>query len=304
MRLPGPRHAARQLRDRRLPRQALAPQQRHRRRPGARPDRRAITISAKAISPSAPEPASAPALLGVGAGAGLGPPPSRRPPRRLETAIGRQLDIGHSFVPWGAGLGEAPAANVAAGRTPMISFGKASTWRAVAAGRHDRYLAALARSVAAPGRCCSATPGAWTPACGPVRDHLRGRLAARPRAVRRPGRARLLGVVAERGRLRRRAGRRRPVLAGRRLRRLDRADGFNWGGCNGRSSWRDFGPIFKAFYSWGSARAKPLMISGTGTVEDPSTRAASAAGTWTRPARWSVHATDPGGRPPRPGRPL
>ena len=28
-------------------------------------------------------------------------------------------------------------------------------------------------------------------------------------------------------------------------------------------------PIFKAFYSWGSARAKPLMISGTGTVEDP-----------------------------------
>ena len=47
------------------------------------------------------------------------------------------------------------------------------------------------------------------------------------------------------------------------------ADGFNWGGCNGQSSWRDFDPIFKAFYSWGSARAKPLMISATGTVEDP-----------------------------------
>jgi parallel beta-helix repeat protein len=47
------------------------------------------------------------------------------------------------------------------------------------------------------------------------------------------------------------------------------ADGFNWGGCTGRSTWRDLGPIFKAFYSWGSARAKPLMISGAGTVEDP-----------------------------------
>jgi hypothetical protein len=47
------------------------------------------------------------------------------------------------------------------------------------------------------------------------------------------------------------------------------ADGFNWGSCTGRSTWRDLGPIFKAFYSWGSARAKPLMISGTGTVEDP-----------------------------------
>ena len=47
------------------------------------------------------------------------------------------------------------------------------------------------------------------------------------------------------------------------------ADGFNWGSCTDRSTWRDFGPIFKAYYSWGSARAKPLMISGTGTVEDP-----------------------------------
>ena len=46
------------------------------------------------------------------------------------------------------------------------------------------------------------------------------------------------------------------------------ADGFNWGSCTNRSTWRDFGPIFKAFSSWGSARAKPLMISGTGTVED------------------------------------
>ena len=186
----------------------------------------ALTLSAKAIGPPS-QPASAPALLGAGARADWGRrPPSRRPPGRLETAIGRKLNIGHSFVPWGAGLGEVPAANVAAGRTPMISFGRAGNPRAVAAGRHDRYLTALARaSRHSAGRCCSATAGAWTaPASDghPLRDRLRGRLAARPRPVRRPGRARLLGVVAERRRLRRRARRRRPVLAGRRLRRLDR----------------------------------------------------------------------------------
>ena len=177
-------------------------------------------------------------------------------------------------MPWGAGLGEVPAANVAAGRTPMISFGRAGSPRAVAAGRHDRYLAALARSVAALGRpvllrYAWGMDGASLRTPGPGR-RLRGRLAARPRPVRRPGRARLLGVVAERRRLRRArgaastgTGRATTTSTG------SAADGFNWGGCNGRSAWRDFGAIFKAFYSWGSARAKPLMISGTGTVEDP-----------------------------------
>jgi hypothetical protein len=99
----------------------------------------ALTLSAKATGPSAPEPAAAPALLGVGAQADSGPATAQQAAtRRLETAIGRQFNIGHSFVPWGAGLGEVPAANVAAGRTPMISFGKDGSWRAVANGRHDR----------------------------------------------------------------------------------------------------------------------------------------------------------------------
>ena len=111
----------------------------------------ALTLAANAVSPPTPEPAPAPALLGAGASAISGTAASREATRRLETAIGRQLNIGHSFVPWGADLGELPAANLAAGRTPMISFGRDSKPREVASGRHD-YLAALARDVAALGQ--------------------------------------------------------------------------------------------------------------------------------------------------------
>jgi hypothetical protein len=235
----------------------------------------ALTLSAKATSPPLPEPATAPALLGAGAPADSGTAAAQQAAtRRLETAIGRQLNIGHSFVPWGAALGEVPAANVAAGRTPMISFGKGSSWRGVAAGRNDRYLTALARSVAALGR-----PVLLRYAWGMDSANLwttRSRGAAYVAAWRHvhdlfaAQRVRAFWVWSPNA----------DAFAGARG-GVDQywpgdnyvdwvaADGFNQGGCADGSTWRDFGPIFKAFYSWGSARAKPLMISGTGTVEDP-----------------------------------
>jgi hypothetical protein len=235
----------------------------------------ALTLSAKAVSPPAPEPASAPALLGAGAWADSGTAAAQQAAtRRLETAIGRQLNIGHSFVPWGAGLGEVPAANVAAGRTPMISFGKDGTWRAVAAGRHDRYLAALARSVAGLGRPVLLRY-AWGMDSAGLRTTRSGGAAyvAAWRHVHE-----LFAAQGVRGFWVWSPS--ADAFAGARG-GVDRfwpgdayvdwvaADGFNWGSCTDRSTWRAFGPIFKAFYAWGSARAKPLMISGTGTVEDP-----------------------------------
>jgi hypothetical protein len=45
------------------------------------------------------------------------------------------------------------------------------------------------------------------------------------------------------------------------------AAGFNGAACD-RSAWTDFAAIFRAFYAWGSARGKPLMVTETGTVED------------------------------------
>jgi hypothetical protein len=227
----------------------------------------AITLSAKATSSPQGPPASAPALLGAGSrgdpGTGVA---------RLEKAIGRTLDIGHSFVPWGSGLGGAPAAHLAAGRTPMISFGRAASPRAVAAGRHDRYLRSLAGSVAALGqpvllryawgmdgasRTATRSGPAYVAAWRHVHD-LFGAAGVRAFWVWSPNADAFAGA---------RGG-------------VDRywpgdgyvdwvgADGFNWSGCTGGSTWRDFGAIFKAFHVWGAARAKPLMISGTGSVED------------------------------------
>jgi Right handed beta helix region/Glycosyl hydrolase family 26 len=233
----------------------------------------ALTLSANAINPSAPEPAPAPALLGAGAQADSGTMSAQQAAtRRLETAIGRQLNIGHSFVPWGAGLGGVPAANLAAGRTPMISFGRDSSPRAVASGRHDRYLTALANSVAALGRpvllryAWGMDTGGRTTRSGATYvsawRHVHDLFAARgvhafwvwsPNADAFAG---ARGGVDQ-------------YWPGDDYVDWVGADGFNWGDCNDRSTWRDFGAIFKAFYSWGSARAKPLMISSTGTVEDP-----------------------------------
>jgi hypothetical protein len=234
----------------------------------------ALTLSANAISPPPPEPAPAPALLGTGARVDSGTAAAQQEAtRQLETAIGRTLNVGHSFISWGAGLGELPAANLAAGRTPLISFGRDSSPRAVAAGRHDRYLAALARSVAALGRPVLLrygwgmdTAGRRTTRSGPTYvaawRHVHDLFAAKG--------VRAFWVWSPNA----------DAFAGARG-GVDQywpgddyvdwvgADGFNWGECNRQSSWRDFGAIFKAFYSWGSARAKPLMISSTGTVEDP-----------------------------------
>jgi hypothetical protein len=237
----------------------------------------ALSLSARATGPSAPEPAAAPALLGAGAQADSGPATVQQAAiGRLETAIGRQFNIGHSFVPWGAGLGEVPAANVAAGRTPMISFGKGGSWRAVANGRHDPYLTSLARSVAALDRPVLLRYAWGMDTTSQQTSTTRSRGAAYVAAWRH-----VHDLFAARG-VRAfwvwspNAGAFAGAQGG-----VDQywpgddyvdwvaADGFNWGSCTGQSTWRDFGPIFKAFYSWGSARAKPLMISGTGTVEDP-----------------------------------
>jgi len=163
---------------------------------------------------------------------------------------------------------------MAAGRTPMISFGQDGSWRAVAAGRHDRYLAALARSVAALDR--------------PVLLRYAWGMDSASQRTTRSGGAAYVAAWRHVHELFAAQGVRAfwvwspnaDAFAGARG-GVDQywpgdgyvdwvaADGFNRGSCTDGSTWRDFGPIFKAFYSWGAARAKPLMISGTGTVEDP-----------------------------------
>jgi parallel beta-helix repeat protein len=234
-----------------------------------------LSLSAKALDPAAPAAPTFPrTLLGAGAWDGSGTAAQQAATRRLEAAIGRPLAIAHSFVPWGKGLGRQPAANVAAGRTPLISFGKGGNPSEVAAGEHDPYLKSLARSVAELGgpvllryawgmdgarsRRSSTSGTTFVAAWRHVHD-LFAAQGVRAFWVWSPNAEAFAGV---------RGG-------------VDRywpgddyvdwigANGFNWYGCKDRTGWKDFGSIFQAFHDWGSARAKPLIVSETGTVEDP-----------------------------------
>jgi hypothetical protein len=234
-----------------------------------------LSLSAKALGPSAaPRRTSATALLGTGAWESTGTVAAQQAAtRRLEGAIGRKLDIGHSYVPWGGGLGRLPAASVAAGRTPLISFGRGGTARAVAAGTHDRYLRSLARSVRALGRPVMlryawgmdgavrwramqsgpAFVAAWRHVHDLFADQgVRGFWVWSPNAD---------AFAGARGGVDR-------YWPGDDYVDWVAADGFSWNGCNGQPGWQPFGSIFGAFHAWGSAKAKPLMVAATGTVED------------------------------------
>ena len=232
----------------------------------------ALTLSAKALDPPPGETLSPPAaLLGAWVKGDAREPASQlAATRQLEASIGRKLAIGHSFVPWGRALGSLPAANLADGRTPLISFGRGGDLRKVAAGAEDAYLRSLAREVRALGRPVllryawamdSASRRGRTAFVAAWR-HVHDLFAAQGAAA-----AWVWSPSAEAF-----AGARGGVdqyWPGDAYVDWVAADGFNPNTCDGGSSWTEFGAIFKAFYAWGSARSKPLMVSETGTVEDP-----------------------------------
>jgi hypothetical protein len=232
----------------------------------------AVTLSVKAIGPAAPvSPSPTAALLGAWVkGSSESPSAQQAATSQLEAAIGRKLAIGHSYVPWGQGLGSVPALNAAAGRIPLITFGGGADPRAVAVGRYDPYLTSLARGVGAIGRPVllrydwtadrttqrrswrSGSPfvAAWR--------HVHDLFAAqgvRGSWVWSPAADVFGGGGADR------------YWPGDGYVDWVGADGFNAAACNG-TAWRDFATIFKAFYAWGSATGKPLIVSETGTVED------------------------------------
>lgn len=53
------------------------------------------------------------------------------------------------------------------------------------------------------------------------------------------------------------------------------ADGYNWAPGREGATWTSFEDIFSSFYAWGSERGKPLMVGETGALErDPREKAA------------------------------
>jgi hypothetical protein len=240
-----------------------------------------LTLSVRALSPRpAPLQSSPTASLGAWVSGDSSAPASQlAATHQLEATIGRKLAIGHSFVPWGKGLGSLPAANVAEGRTPLISFGDGGDPSGVAKGSYDAYLRSLARGVGALGRPVLLRY-VWTVA-GPARDaparrgrpwsgsavvaawrHVHDLFASqgvRGSWVWSPDAEVFAGAWGGVNR----------YWPGEGYVDWIGADGFNAGTCDGGSGWTDFATIFRAFYAWGSARTKPLIVSETGTVEDP-----------------------------------
>ena len=236
--LPGPRHAAprpghpRHIHD---PRRARA----HQPAPADRPWRRrpvtavllvlalvgALTLSAKAIDPSSPEPHPRPRPC-----SGPEPKPTRtrrRPSWRPPVSWRRQSDAswpsGTASSP-GAEASAAPAANLADGRTPLISFGGGGDLRKVAAGAEGRVPDLACPGGPRPGAAGAAAlrlghgqrvdggpDGLWAVFVAAWR-HVHDLFAAQGRPPPGCGRPTPRRSPAPR--------RRRPVLAGRRLRRL------------------------------------------------------------------------------------
>jgi beta-mannanase len=237
----------------------------------------ALTLSAKALVPGA-----APSLPGSG-GAMLGAyaPPAgswsaadeRAAVLELEAKLGRKLAIDHTYVPWGqrpsAWLGRV-AWDLTSGRVPLVTFGAGGDTREVASGLHDGYLRSVAdglRSLGAPILLRYAPAPDVTADQSWVRSgadyvaawrHVHQLLAGAQVAwVWSPTASAFAGA----------RGGVEQYWPGDAYVDWIGADGYNWYGCPS-ATWRGFGAIFRAFYSWGAAMGKPLMISATASTED------------------------------------
>jgi beta-mannanase len=238
-----------------------------------------VTLSAKAFSPT---PAGSTDTQG-GVGAMLGAYVrssgsfSRADQQAslvaFERTAGRKLAIDHFFLPWGnspGGLRWRAAWDLQDRRVPMVTFGAGGDTRQVAKGDHDAYLASVAaavRSLGAPVFLRYAPTPDATHSASWVHSgadyvaawrHVRQVFAGTPAAwVWSPTADAFRGGVEQ-------------YWPGSDAVDWVAAEGFNRYSCQGvQGKWRELRDIFRDFYSWGSSKGKPLMISGTGTSEDP-----------------------------------
>jgi beta-mannanase len=237
----------------------------------------ALTLSAKALAPTAApsRPGPAGAMLGAyvrpsGSWSGTD---ERTAVLQLEAKLGRKLAIDHTYVPWGqppsAWLGRA-AWDLSSGRVPLITFGAGGDTREVARGLHDDYLRSVAEGLRSLGKPVLLR---YAPAPDVVADqgwvhsggdyvaawrHVHQLLAGAPAAwVWAPTASAFAGAH----------GGVEQYWPGDAYVDWIAADGYNWFGCQ-PASWRQLGTIFRAFYAWGTGRGKPLMISATASTEN------------------------------------
>jgi len=193
----------------------------------------------------------------------------------MERALGRRLAIDMHYYHWSWTFPTwHERDDVAAGRIPMISWGRFSA-AAIGTRRQDRLIRRRARAVAAFGHPLfirwfhemdggnaesdAGTPRAFVTAWRHIRGIFRSEGATNAVWVWCPNAS---GFST---------GRAQRFYPGDRYVDWICADGYNWsplqaGGAPG-GDWRTFADIFADFYRWASQRGKPLMVGETGTQE-------------------------------------
>jgi beta-mannanase len=244
----------------------------------------ALTVSARAFPPASSQRQAPLTPSAAWLGAWVQPASFSRQAQQaavldLERQIGRRLAIDHTYVPWGTGLGWRPAWDVSLGRIPLITFGNGGNTTEIAQGRHDVYLRQLSEAVRKLGKPVflryahrmdlpSATSWVDDPAAYVAAwRHVHQIFAGLPVSwVWTPSAAAFGGEVpAER------------FYPGDDYVDWIAADGYNTFGCQGQQDWRELSQVFGDFYTWGSARGKPLMIAEAGSTEDPADPGRKAA---------------------------
>jgi hypothetical protein len=204
-------------------------------------------------------------------------------PGGLETAesmaakTGRSLDVNHSYYRWDDRVPSAEdRADVAAGRTPLISFkpatkgGQVLRWADVASGRYDARLREVAQGLKSLGK-----PVFFSFHHEPENDQAFGtpaeyRAAWRHVAeiLRQEGATNVVKTYVTMGW--------KPELSeayypGNDVVDWVAGDPYNWAYSKSHfdAPWRSFEAAAGKFYAWAKGKGKPIMIAETGCVEDP-----------------------------------
>jgi hypothetical protein len=195
---------------------------------------------------------------------------------RREHDLGRRLAINHHFYPWDQ---EFPTvreeADLQAGRIPLISWnGKDTLSLGIGLGQHDDLIKTRARAVKALGQKVmirwmwemdgrkkaedSRHPALYVAAWRRIHDVFAAEGATNVQWVWCPN------ATAFRPEDERNAP---AYYPGDEYVDWICADGYNWAPGRQGDQWRSFASIYGAFYEWGMARGKPLMVGEFGAQE-------------------------------------
>ncbi len=193
----------------------------------------------------------------------------------LESKLGYKLTIDHHYRPWTNTFWTEEKQDIAAGRTPLISWtAQGTTAAAIASGSQDANIVRVAQAIKSLG--------------SPVllrfayeMDQPQGS----PRYVGQPADfiaawRHVYTIFQQQGATNARfvwcaiaynfvTGKAQQYYPGDAYVDWIGADGYNWYPGRSGAAWKTFGDIFSAFYTWGTAHGKPLMIPETGVMEDP-----------------------------------